>query len=147
MGDVTAAFDKALASLHRPAEMTLVARSRIYRTAPVGGVAQPDFLNAVAEFRCSLDEAELLRRLHAAEREAGRDRASEVRWGPRPLDLDVILWGSRIIRTPGLTVPHPRFAERLFVLDPLAEIAGDLTPPGSTQTIAQIRDRLRPSTE
>ena len=143
LGDVAAAFDVALEQLCTGRDAWLVARSPVYRTAPVGGVSQPDFLNAVAEIRTSLEPRALLDRLHAAERSAGRDRAAEVRWGPRPLDLDIILWGSRVSDEPGLTVPHPRFTERLFVLEPLADLAPGLVPPGHTRTVSQLRDALR----
>lgn len=143
LGDVATAFDGALDRLAARDGVRLVSRSPTYRTKPIGVESQPDFLNAVAEFRVSLAPATFLDLLHAAERAAGREREAEVRWGPRPLDLDLILWGSRMVAEPGLTIPHPRFAERLFVLDPLADIAPSVVPPGHSLTVEQLRDALR----
>lgn len=143
LGDVASAFDFALARLTATNDVRLVARSPVYRTSPVGGVTQPDFLNAVAEFRTSLAPSAFLHRLHIAERDAGRDRAAEVRWGPRTLDLDIVVWGDRMVCEPGLTIPHPRFTDRLFVLEPLADLAPELVPPGHSQSVSQLRDALR----
>jgi 2-amino-4-hydroxy-6-hydroxymethyldihydropteridine diphosphokinase len=106
-----------------------VARSSVRETDPVGFADQPKFLNAVAELRTDLSPRELLERLLAIERELGRERARERRWGPRLIDLDLLLYGGEVIDEPGLTVPHPRLAERRFVLEPLAEIAPGLRLP------------------
>lgn len=98
--------------------------SRVYETEPVGGVAQDDFWNLVVELTTSASAYELLERARTAETAAGRTR--EVRWGPRTLDVDVLLVGDEVLDDPELTVPHPRLYERAFVLVPLAELAPEL---------------------
>lgn len=102
--------------------------SRLYRTAPWGDEAQPDFVNAVARFHYAGNAPSLLSALLAIEREAGRVRDGR-RWGPRLLDLDVLLFGDAVIDSPTLSVPHPRLRERAFVLLPLLELAPDLRLP------------------
>lgn len=135
-------LDAALTAMQATHGIKVVATSCIRETDPVGPVAQARYLNAVVELRTSLDPQDLLASLLAIEHQNGRDRSKESRWGPRTLDLDIILFGDRAIWLPHLTVPHPRLAERLFVLDPLAELAPDLVPPGGHQTIQQLRDLL-----
>jgi 2-amino-4-hydroxy-6-hydroxymethyldihydropteridine diphosphokinase len=103
--------------------------STIRETDPVGVTEQPRFLNAVAELETDLPPRALLDRLLEIERDLGRDRESEERWGPRAIDLDLLLYDDEVIDEPGLTVPHPRLAERRFVLEPLAELAPDLVLP------------------
>lgn len=103
--------------------------SRLYRTRPWGGIDQPGFINAVAELRFDGGPAALLAGMLAIEREAGRTRGDE-RWGPRLIDLDLLVFGDRCMDAPGLAIPHPRLAQRAFVLVPLAEIARDLVVPG-----------------
>lgn len=107
----------------------LVAKSSLYRSPPLGPVAQPDFVNAVAGLLTTLSPAELLAGLKRLEGQLGRARPV-VRWGPRRIDLDLLVHGSHRITEPGLTVPHPGLVERAFVLGPLAEIAPDLDVPG-----------------
>jgi 2-amino-4-hydroxy-6-hydroxymethyldihydropteridine diphosphokinase len=102
--------------------------SSLYRTAPVGFVDQPDFVNAVAKVETALDARELLDALLGIERRHGRVR--EFPNGPRTLDLDVLLYGDMELNEPGLIVPHPRMHERAFVMVPLAEIAPELLVPG-----------------
>jgi 2-amino-4-hydroxy-6-hydroxymethyldihydropteridine diphosphokinase len=103
--------------------------STIRETEPWGVTDQPRFLNAVAEVDSELPPRALLERLLETERELGRVRDGR-RWGPRRIDLDLLLYGSETIDESGLTVPHPRLHERLFVLEPLAELAPDLIVPG-----------------
>ena len=98
--------------------------SRVYETEPVGGVAQDDFWNVVIELETDATPSELLERARRAE--AARGRVRGVRWGPRTLDVDVLLVGELVSDDPEITVPHPRMFERLFVLVPLAELAPDL---------------------
>lgn len=117
-----------LDALARLPHSQLLARSRFYRSAPVGYSAQPDFVNAVAAIQTSLDARALLEALLATERAQGRVR--ERPNGPRTLDLDLLLYGDAVIHEPGLTVPHPRMLVRAFVLVPLAQIAPDAMVPG-----------------
>ena len=107
----------------------LLARSSLYRSTPFGGVEQPDFINAVVQLETELSARALLTELQGIERAQGRDRDGE-RWGPRTLDLDLLVYGLERISEPGLLVPHPGIAERNFVLLPLSEIAPDLDVPG-----------------
>ena len=109
--------------------IAVLAVSSFRETDPVGKVDQPRFVNAAAELETSLAPGELLDRLLEAERALGRDRAKEERWGPRTLDLDLLLYGDVTIDEPGLEVPHPRLAERAFVLEPLLELDPDLRLP------------------
>lgn len=119
----------ALAALARLPDTQLIAQSSLYRSAPVGYLNQPDFVNAVAAIRTALTPRALLDALLAIEREHGRVRAFAN--APRTLDLDMLLYGERVIGEPGLTVPHPRMQERAFVLVPLAQIAPSVWVPGS----------------
>ncbi len=104
--------------------------SSIRETEPWGYEAQPRFLNAVAEVETELEPRPFLDRLLAVERELGRVRAGP-RYGPRTIDLDLLLYGDRVVDEPGLRVPHPRLHERRFVLEPLAELAPGLEIPGN----------------
>ncbi len=105
-----------------------LAGSSLYRTAPVGLKHQPDFINAVVTLETELPAQELLDQLFAIEAHFGRQRS--VRNAPRTLDLDLLLYGDRVLDTPALMLPHPRMHERAFVLAPLAEIAPGLDIPG-----------------
>jgi 2-amino-4-hydroxy-6-hydroxymethyldihydropteridine diphosphokinase len=115
---------------HLRAGLALVVRddpyraSRVYETEPVGGVAQDDFWNLVVELETDATPRELLER--AREAEAARGRTRDLRWGPRTLDVDVLLVGDVVSDDPEITVPHPRMWERAFVLVPLRELAPDL---------------------
>ena len=112
----------------------VTAMSQVYETAPVGGPDdQGPFLNMVVEVETSLDPFAFLRRCQRVEAAAMRQRV--VRWGPRTLDVDIILFGDMVIESDQLTVPHPRFAERRFVLAPLAEIAPERCPTGWDETL------------
>jgi 2-amino-4-hydroxy-6-hydroxymethyldihydropteridine diphosphokinase len=116
------------AALARLPDTQVVAQSSLYRSAPVGYADQPDFVNAVAALRTALAPRDLLDALLAIEREHGRVR--EFVNAPRTLDLDIALYGERVIHEPGLSIPHPRMHERAFVMVPLAEIAPDAMVPG-----------------
>lgn len=105
----------------------LLRRSSLHETAPVGGPPQGPYLNAAAALSTRLPPLELLRALLRIEREQGRERGE--RWGPRTLDLDLLAYGALVMHSPELTLPHPRMAERRFVLVPLAEIAPDWVHP------------------
>ncbi|MDO6763604.1 2-amino-4-hydroxy-6-hydroxymethyldihydropteridine diphosphokinase [Agarivorans sp. 1_MG-2023] len=109
-------------------QLTLVKSSSLYQSRPMGPQDQPDYLNAVFELDTELTPLELLNLTQKIELEQGRQRKDE-RWGPRTLDLDILLYGNQIIDTPRLTVPHYGMKQREFVLLPLAEIAADLHLP------------------
>jgi 2-amino-4-hydroxy-6-hydroxymethyldihydropteridine diphosphokinase len=125
----------------------VVRRSSLYSTAPVGFATQPRFVNAVVDLETELEPRELLERLQAIEQEFGRDRSTGIVNGPRTLDLDILLFGDQIISEPDLVIPHPRMAERAFVLVPLNEIAAKAVVPGTTKTVGQLLTRLIEATK
>lgn len=129
LGDAAAAIRQALDALASLRETSLVRASRLYRTPAWGVTDQPDFVNAVAQLRTRLAPRELLDELLAIERRAGRDRRAATRWGPRELDLDLLLHGDACSDAPDLRLPHPHLHERAFVLVPLVEIAPGLSIP------------------
>lgn len=116
-------------ALSRLPHSQLLARSRLYRSMPWGVMEQPEFVNAAVEIETTLAPRELLEALLGIERGAGRDR-SGARWGPRVLDLDLLLCGDIVLDEPGLCLPHPHLHERAFVLRPLNDLAPDLEVPG-----------------
>lgn len=111
--------------------------SAFYGSAPVGPGEQPDYVNAVAKLETELDAVTLLDALQAIENQHGRERS--IRWGARTLDLDILLFGSEIIDSSRLSVPHPRMGERNFVLQPLAELAPELTMPDGRSLAAMLQ--------
>lgn len=119
-----------LAAMNQIAQTRVTACSSLYRSRPLGPQDQPDYLNAVAALETRLSPANLLAELIAIEEKQGRLRRRERRWGPRTLDLDILIFGTQRIETLELRVPHPGLSERSFVLYPLAEIAPDLQIPG-----------------
>lgn len=131
-GDVASTLGQAMRALGELPSTRLLARSRAYRSPAWGLTDQPDFINAAVLLETGLDAPALLDALLRIERAHGRDRdtAGALRWGPRPLDLDLLVHGDAVIDAPGLVVPHPHLHERAFVLVPLAEIAPDLHVPG-----------------
>ncbi len=116
--------------LHEVPNCRVVKRSSLYVSAAVGGPPQPDYINAVCTILCRAEARDLLRTLQEIERRHGRRRSQQVRYGPRTLDLDLLLYGDVELNEPGLIVPHPRIHERRFVLLPLSEIAPRLYIPG-----------------
>lgn len=133
-----AAAAERLVSLGR-----VVGRSSLYSTEPVGLAEQPRFANAVVSLETGLAPRTLLMRLLALEREFGRDRASGILNGPRTLDLDILLMGDLCLHEAGLVIPHPRIADRAFVLVPLNEIAPEAVEPVSRKTVAELLHRLQ----
>jgi 2-amino-4-hydroxy-6-hydroxymethyldihydropteridine diphosphokinase len=129
LGDREATMRAALAALDATPGIRVVAVSSFRETEPVGYVDQPRFLNAAAAVETELDARGLLDALLAVERGLGRTREGP-RFGPRTIDLDLLLFGDAEVDEPGLTVPHPRLHERAFVLEPLAELVPELVVPG-----------------
>ncbi len=111
-------------------------------TSPVGLRDQPDFLNAAATFETTLLPEPLLDALLIIEQSRGRNRANEQRWGPRTLDLDILLFADQVIASSRLNVPHIQMKTRRFVLEPLAQIAADWIVPPTNQTVQDLRDAL-----
>ena len=129
LGDRETTIRRALELLGREPGVEVVAVSTLRETDPVGVVDQPRFLNGAAEVRTDLGARELLDRLLAVERALGRTRDGP-RFGPRTIDLDLLLYDDERVERPGLEVPHPRLHERRFALEPLAELDPDLIVPG-----------------
>ena len=138
LGDRSANLAGAIRELAARPGFRAIRRSGLYETAPVGVTDQPPFLNAVLEAETTLDPPALLALLKRVEARLGRELGP--RWGPRPIDLDILLYGDAHVETAGLTVPHPRLWERAFVLAPLADIAPDWRI--GTGTVRQALARL-----
>jgi len=139
LGDRHGHLERARLGLARLPRTRLVSFSPTYETAPVGPVEQGDFLNAAAVLDTQLDPFELLAALRQIERDTGRPTEPErAKWGPRTLDLDIVLFGSEIISSDALTVPHPLMHERWFVLKPLADVAPQAVHPILQLTVADL---------
>lgn len=136
LGDAVAAMDAACSALSALPDTRLVARSRLYRSAPVGVTGQPDYINAVVQLSTSLSAREMLEALMRIEADNGRTR--EYHMAPRTLDMDLLLHGDAVVNEPELTVPHPRMHQRAFVLAPLAELAPQALIPG----VGRVADLL-----
>jgi 2-amino-4-hydroxy-6-hydroxymethyldihydropteridine diphosphokinase len=137
LGDVRDTLDRAVAAFCDGNDVRLLARSSDYRTPPWGVADQPPFVNLAVAVETSLTPQALLARAQAVEVALGRERGKERRWGPRPVDIDLIAYDDLALDTPDLTLPHPRLFERAFVLVPLAEIAPQRIIAGS-----KVRDAL-----
>ena len=135
LGNREANLRAALRGLWRMGRVEAV--SALHETEPVGGPAQPSFYNAACRMETGLEPRSLLRFLQGLEHELGR-RPGGARGGPRPIDLDILLYEDRVVDEVGLIIPHPRLAERPFVLVPLAEIAADVCLPGDGRMVEEL---------
>jgi 2-amino-4-hydroxy-6-hydroxymethyldihydropteridine diphosphokinase len=140
LGDPLAQCRQGLRLLGEVPGVRLLRRSSWYRTEPVGPADQPWFINAVAEIRTSLSPRELLEAVKAIEERMGRRTAAH--WGPRAIDLDLLLYGQTVLEEPGLIVPHPELHRRRFVLEPLGEVASWVMHPAFGVSIRGLLDRL-----
>ncbi len=140
LGDRLAALTQALRLLDATPGMRRIARSSVYETEPWGVADQPNFLNLVAGFETTLDPADLLAVCQSVEATVGR--TASYRWGPRLIDVDILLYGEQVVNldAPDLQIPHPRLRQRAFVLAPLAEIAPDATLPPDGTTVRTLLD-------
>jgi 2-amino-4-hydroxy-6-hydroxymethyldihydropteridine diphosphokinase len=145
LGEPAATLRKAADQL--AAIGTVIARSRLYSSDPVGGPPQPPYLNAAVMLEADCEPPILLDHAHTIERALGRERSQEVRWGPRPIDVDLLLAGSDgslIVDLPGLQIPHPRLHERAFALACVVELSPALMHPSLQRPLqALLRERLK----
>jgi 2-amino-4-hydroxy-6-hydroxymethyldihydropteridine diphosphokinase len=139
VGDPRANLERAIALLCDGDLVRMHARSSDYQTPPWGLEQQPEFVNLCLIVDTALTPAALLERIQQVERALGRDRAHEVRWGPRPIDIDILVYDDVVIDEPALKLPHPHLFERAFVLVPLAEIAPDRIIAGTRVSDALAR--------
>lgn len=148
LGDRAANLAAAVRLLSQIPETVVLAVAGEYETRPVGGPdGQGDYLNSACMLETDLTPFAFLDELHRIERSLGRRREAEsVRWGPRPIDLDILLWNDMLVNTPDLTIPHPRLAEREFVLRPLADIAPDMVHPVLGRTVKELLQGIATTT-
>jgi 2-amino-4-hydroxy-6-hydroxymethyldihydropteridine diphosphokinase len=143
LGDREGTIRRAVDRLGGEQGIEIVGISRLRETDPVGFAEQPRFLNGALAVDTDLSPRDLLARLLAVERELGRVREAGLRYGPRTIDLDLLLYGDRVVNEPGLTVPHPRLAERRFALEPLHELDPGLRLPDGRTVQDLLRSQLQ----
>lgn len=139
LGDRLANLHAGLNGLHATAGIDVKRVSTVYETEPLGNVEQPAFLNLVASIETDLEPLELLHAVKSLEVALGRTES--VHWGPRRIDIDIVLWGDRRVDTPTLTIPHREFRTRAFVLFPLRELAPEFRDPVTLQTVSELAQR------
>jgi len=141
IADPLSQIQRALSTLATTPHIQLICHSPLYTNPPMGPILQPDYVNAVAHIQTTLVPEALLACLHIIEHEQGRRR--HIPWGPRTLDLDILLFGDTQLATPTLSIPHPGLYTRGFVLIPLADIAPDLLLPSGLPVTHYITDEMR----
>jgi len=141
VGDRAENLRQAIRALQATSDIELAQVSGMYETEPVGGPSQPDYLNAVVEIDTQLGPRAIFEACMTIEHALGRDRATEEHWGPRIIDLDVLTCGDLVVSDPDLEIPHPRIAERAFVLVPFSEIAPYIDIPGLGR-VHELEERL-----
>ena len=137
LGDRLATISRAVHELNRLPRIRVVQMATLFETEPIGGPAQPDFLNTAVEIETDLPPLELLDRLQDLERALGR-QPTDIRWGPRAIDLDILLYDQRILNDDRLTIPHVHLHRRRFALEPLAQLAPDLSHPVLRKTVREL---------
>jgi len=145
LGDRLRYLKKAIEKIGESKRISVINISSIYETEPVGNENQPRFLNLVIEVQTSLDPLPLLERLLAIEKEMGRKR--EDRWGPRNIDIDILIYDDLVMESDQLTIPHPRMHQRKFVLVPLAEIAPQTLHPLLKKNVKEIKESCDDNSE
>ena len=141
LGDKVDQCEKAISEILKIDRHTLLAKSSLFKTKPIGCTTQDWFVNGVIKIETELDAGELLRRLKETEFQLGRKET--FRWGPRSIDLDILLFDEKVIRSEDFQVPHPSMHERQFVLIPLAEIDRNLIHPVLRKSIGQLLEDLK----
>jgi 2-amino-4-hydroxy-6-hydroxymethyldihydropteridine diphosphokinase len=141
LGDREEHLRQAVRALDSAPGITVKQVSSVYETEPVGGPSQPDYLNAVVEIDTQLGPRAIFEACMTIEHALGRERATEEHWGPRVIDLDLLTIGDLVISDPDLEIPHPRLAERAFVLVPFSEIAPYIDVPGQGK-VHELEERL-----
>ena len=141
LGNKRENITRAIGRINAYEEISIKEKSGFYDTAPVGGPPQPDYVNCVIEMETEIEPQTLLKEFKKIEVELGRK--SGVRWGPRVVDLDILLYGDRIINDHNLKIPHERMHERIFVLEPLCEISSDIKHPVSGISFSELLEKLK----
>lgn len=144
LGDRAAHINFGFDQLDRLDGTSVIGRSSVLETEPVGPSGQDPYLNAACVLETTLSARALLDAMLSIERAAGRERGEDqIKWGPRTLDLDLLLFGDSVIDESGLTVPHPMMRERLFVLQPLAEVAPDMRVPPDGRSVRELLEAIQ----